>query len=70
MDSILLGFESMTIAIKVRRYLREIGVDSVLAKIDGVNNLGCQHGLYLDRSDYFKSIAEINRRKIKYRVIE
>ena len=66
----MLGLESMTIAIKVRRYLREIGVDATLVKVDGLTNVGCQYGLSVDRSEYFKSIAEINRRKIKYRVIE
>ena len=70
MDKILLGFESMTIAIKVRRYLREIGVDAVLAKVDGISNTGCQYGINIERDCYLKSIAEINRRKIKYRVIE
>ena len=70
MDKILLGFESMTIAIKVRRYLREIGIDAVLAKVDGISNAGCQYGINIERDCYLKSIAEINRRKIKYRVIE
>ena len=70
MDKILLGFESMTVAIKVRDILRRIEVDSKLIKVDGVSNGGCQYGISIDRADYFKSIAELSRRKVEYRVIE
>ena len=70
MDKISLGLESMTLAIKVRRYMRDVGIDSRLIKADGITNVGCQYGISIERSDYLKAVAELNRRKIKYRVIE
>ena len=70
MDKISLGFESMTVAIKVRGILRGLNVDSGLIKMDASGDVGCQYGVSIDRGEYFKTIAELTRRKIKYRVID
>ena len=60
----------MTVALKIRRYLRELGIAARLVKVDGITDVGCQYALSIERSYYLKAVSELNRRQITYRVID
>ena len=60
---------SVTYAIKVRKLLSRMNVQSKLVKVDASKTVGgCTHGLEFASADYYSVVMELKKAGIKYTV--
>ena len=70
MASIVLLFESITIAMKAKKVLRNDDIDAKIKKISSNEySKGCGYGIEVRESDYFMVISLLQRSGISYSLV-
>ncbi len=69
MKKTILTLPSLTYAIKAKKALLRIGIQSELVKVDGKKTTrGCTHGISLSDTSYYDAVLELRNLGIEYAV--
>jgi hypothetical protein len=67
--SVILTVSTPTYAIKAKRILRNIGINTETVKVDsGKDGSGCTHGIRFDEGYLYDVIAVLREKNIQYKV--
>lgn len=71
MKSVILTVSTPTYAIKAKRILRSIGINTEIIKVDsGTMNGGCTHGIKFDEKYFYDVISALREKNINYRMYQ
>lgn len=68
LNSVILTVSTPTYAIKAKRILRNIGINTEVVKVDTSN--GCTHGIKFSDRYFYDVISMLREKNISYRVYE
>ena len=69
MKNIAIGVESITVAIKARKLLREEKIHSRISRGAAIReHIGCEYALEISERDFFSAVAVLRRASISYRL--
>ena len=69
MKRIAIAVDGATVAIKARKMLRGAGISAKVIKLSEIDpEVGCNHALEIEESDFFAAVSVLRRASIAYRV--